>query len=336
MTDQRAKTGGESEAGEERILTGTLTTPPLNEDALARMRVAVAQEWLAVTSASTHRQVLIRRRWRVGMAAAAGLAALMVGFFSMRSTGEPVVIGSLARLNDGGIDVRSGFLRQRALKVGNPLRVGDIVVTRGLALVTLARGGTLRIGAGSTVSVTQPTQLSLERGLIYVDMPLGSTASNPLRVITRAGAIEHLGTAFEVMSDQQVVRIRVREGRIRISSGSAVWVADAGIELLTTSGDQFSQRPFATFGRDWLWIAALAPDFQIEGQPLIGFLRWVSRELGRPLDFADDHAREVADTTILHGSVHGQAPIDALATVLATTSLTYALRDDRLWVHSGP
>src|ERR1700688_3281351 len=105
MTDQRAKTGGESEAGEERILTGTLTTPPLNEDALASMRVAVAQEWLAVTSASTPRHVLTRRGWRVGMAAAAALAALMVGFFSMRSTGEPFVIGSPARLNDGGIHV---------------------------------------------------------------------------------------------------------------------------------------------------------------------------------------------------------------------------------------
>jgi hypothetical protein len=335
MTDQRAKTEGEAAVSEERVLIDTLTTPPLDEDGLERMRIAVAQEWLAVTSASMHRQLLIRRRWWLGMAAAS-LAAVIVGFVSMRSTGEPVVIGSLARLNDGGVDVRSGLLRHRALKVGNPLRVGDIVMTRGLALVTLARGGTLRIGAGSTLSVIQPTQLSLERGLIYVDMPAVSTASNPLRVITRAGSIEHLGTEFEVMSDQQVVRIRVREGRIRISSGSAVWVADAGMELLTTSGDQFSQRPFATFGRDWLWIAALAPDYPIEGQPLIGFLRWVSRELGRPLDFADAHAREVANTTILHGSVHGQAPIDALATVLATTSLTYALRGDRLWVHSGP
>jgi FecR protein len=336
MTDERAKTGIESDVSVERMLTDTLITPPLDEDGIERMRVAVAQEWLAAIAVSRHREASIRRRWRLGLAAAAGFTALIVGIWSMRPTGESMVIGSLARLNDGGVEIRSGLFQHRALQVGEPLRVGDTLMTRGLALLTLARGGTLRVGAGSRLSVNQPTQLSLERGLMYVDMPPGSTASNPLRVMTRAGVIEHLGTEFEVMSDQQLVRIRVPEGQIRISRGSAVWVADAGTELLATRGDQFSQRPFATFGRDWLWIAALAPDYQIEGQPLIGFLRWVSRELGRPLDFADAHAREVADSTILHGSLHGQEPLVALATVLATTSLTYELRGDRVWVHSGP
>jgi hypothetical protein len=43
----------------------------------------------------------------------------------------------------------------------------------------------------------------------------------------------------------------------------------------------------------------------------------------------------VADATILHGTLHGQAPIEALANVLATTSLTYELRGDSIWVHSG-
>jgi hypothetical protein len=336
MTDQGTETGRESGASEESILTDTLVKAPLDNAGLERMRVAVAQEWLTAISASAHRQRSIRRGWFLTMAAAAGLATLTVGVLSVRPTGEPVAIGSIARLNDGGVDVRFGFLGHRPLGVGDPLRVGDTLMTRGLALVTLAGGGTLRIGAGSTVKVTQQTQLSLERGLIYVDLPPGSSSSNPLRIMTRAGAIEHLGTEFEVMSDQQVVRIRVREGRIRVVSGSAVWIADAGVELLTTSNNQFSQRPFTTVGRDWLWIAALAPDYVIEGQPLIGFLRWVSRELGRPLNFADAHAREIANTTILYGSLHGQAPTDALATVLATTSLTYELRGDSIWVHSGP
>jgi hypothetical protein len=334
MTEHRRQTGGESDTSEETLLTDALIAQRLHEEGIERMRVAVAHEWFAVTSATQH-QRSIRRRWRLGLAAAASLAALTVGIFSMRSTGDSIVIGSLARLNDGGVDVRSGFLRHRALQVGNPLRVGDTLVTRGLALVTLSRGGTLRIGAGSMISVTDSTQLSLERGLIYVDMPPAATASNPLRVATRAGAIEHLGTEFEVMSDQQWVRIRVREGRIRLSRGSGVWETDAGTELLIKSDEQPSRRPFATFGRDWLWIAALAPDYVIEGQPLIGFLRWVSRELGRPLDFADAHAREVANTTILHGSLRGQAPVDALATVLATTSLTFELRGNSIWVHSS-
>jgi hypothetical protein len=132
MTDRRPhETGVESDTSVETMLTGSLTTRSLDEGGLERMRVAVAQEWLAATAASRHRQMSIRRRWRLGTAAA-GLTALVVGIFSMRPTGKSMVIGSLARLNDGGVEVRSGLFRHQALKVGDPLRVGDTLMTRGL------------------------------------------------------------------------------------------------------------------------------------------------------------------------------------------------------------
>jgi hypothetical protein len=67
----------------------------------------------------------------------------------------------------------------------------------------------------------------------------------------------------------------------------------------------------------------------------MGFLRWVSRETGRPLNFADAKARQIADRTVLHGSVLHQAPIDAMSNVLATTSLTYEIRGNAIWVRSG-
>jgi hypothetical protein len=269
----------------------------------------------------------------MGITATASLAAVVMAIFLTRPAGDSVVIGTLARSNDGGIEVRSGFLRHRVLKVGGALRVDDTLTTRGSALVSLSRGGTLRIAAGSVLGVTGVTQLSVERGLIYVDLPPDSTHANPLRVMTRAGAVEHLGTEFEVMSDDQAVRIRVREGQIQFLGRSQTIVANAGTELLAMPGGPVTQRPVDTFGRDWLWTVALAPNYEIEGHRLIGFLYWVSRELGRPLEFADDPAREVARQTILHGSVNDQAPLDALSTVLATTSLTYDISGDTLRIY---
>jgi len=320
MTDpQSPETNPASDRGVEETLTDALSTPPLGEERLARIREAVAQEWRAATAGSSDRPAPTpRSRW-VAYAVAASIAAVTIALWVTKPSTPSVSIGSISRLNNAALEVRSGLFQHRKLVAGDALRVGDRLTTSGSMLVNFARGGTLRIAAESRLSVTATTQLSLERGLIYLDFPPASTASNPLRITTKAGAVEHVGTEFEVMSDDHGVRIRVREGRIRFLGKTATLVAGAGTELYAMPGAQISQRSIDTYGRDWLWTAALAPDYEIDGHPLIDYLRWVSRELGRPLDFADAKSRQIADHTILHGSVRGQASLDALSNVLATT-----------------
>jgi ferric-dicitrate binding protein FerR (iron transport regulator) len=152
--------------------------------------------------------------------------------------------------------------------------------------------------------------------------------------------IEHVGTGFEVLSDDASVRIRVREGRIRLRAASRAGgnsndvLADAGTELLAAPGGGIVQRPVPTYGNDWVWVASLAPTYEIEGQPLLNFLQWVSRELGRRLEFGDSAARDIAARTILHGSIREHEPLDALANVLATTSLRYEILGDAIRVNS--
>jgi FecR protein len=335
MTDRRPpENGEEADLIVERVLSDALMTSPLEEHRRERLRNAVMKEWRAALPAS--RTVMwATRGWWLGLAAAASLVAVTLAILLTAPVGDSALFGSVVRLNDGGIDLRSGWFRSHTLQVADALRVGQHLTVRGSALVTLPGGGTLRIGAGSSLYIVQATELSLERGLIYVDTPPALTPSNPLRVATVAGVIEHLGTQFEVMSDSKAVRIRVREGKVRFSSASGALEASAGTELLTMSGGQVAQQTIPTYGRDWLWTAALAPDYDIEGRSLMGFLQWASRELGRPLDFADMQSRDVAGRTILHGSVRGQEPLDALGNVLATTTLTYELRGATIWVHSA-
>jgi ferric-dicitrate binding protein FerR (iron transport regulator) len=184
------------------------------------------------------------------------------------------------------------------------------------------------------VAVEAASQLSLERGKVYVDKPVEVTASHPLRVATRVGLVEHSGTEFEVLSDDRVVRIRVREGQVRFSGATGVLIATVGTELLASSAGGVTQRPVPTFGLDWQWTAALAPGFAVEGRLLSDYLQWISRELGRPLVYANAQAHESAKRTILHGSVHSEATLDALAEVLSSTSLTYELVEGAIRVHS--
>ncbi|MEA3106040.1 MAG: transrane sensor [Gammaproteobacteria bacterium] len=338
MTDERSQNSDLS-SSEEHVLTSALQTPALSQQGLERVRAAVEREWHAATTSSAaapkQRTALsFRVRW-FAAAAAAVVAAVGVTFWVARQPMQAASLGSVSRTDEGALSVLSVGFPRRNLTQGGEFRVGDRVTAQGPALVALARGGTLRISAGSELAIISRSQITLERGLIYLDIPSEGGDGSPLRVVTDAGAVEHVGTEFEVKSDDEAVRVRVREGRIRFVGRTDTVVADAGTELLAAPGKTIVQRPIDTYGRDWSWTAALAPDYEIEGRSLIGFLRWVSRELGRPLNFADANARQIADRTILHGSVRHQAPIDAMSNVLATTSLTYEIRGDAIWVRSG-
>jgi ferric-dicitrate binding protein FerR (iron transport regulator) len=338
VTDERSQ-NADPASGEDELLKAALRTPAMSQDALERVRDAVEREWRAATIADAargrRRAALPSRVRRFAVAAAVLVAAAGVAWWLARPPTPGLLLGSVSRTEKGALSVLSARIPRRNATQGGELRVGDRVTAEGSALIALVRGGTLRISARSELAVNSTSQIWLERGLIYLDIPSASGAGNPLSIVTSAGTIEHLGTEFEVLSDGQAVRVRVREGRIRFVGRTTTVEAGAGTELLAAPGKAIVQRPIETYGRDWLWTAALAPDYEIEGSSLIQFLQWVSRELGRPLNFADANARQIADRTILHGSVRHQAPIDAMSNVLATTSLSYEIRGDAIWVRSG-
>jgi hypothetical protein len=323
-----------SERDIERALTGVMRAESLDPKVLARMHAAVGQEWQAAVDVAPRSWLAGRKRW-VAIAAAASLAAVTTAWFAGPPV-SPVVFGSIARLNEPDTDVRFMIVRHRTLRVGDALRAGDTFATRAAVLVSLGTGGTLRVAAASVVEILSATEIRLTKGMIYVDKPPIPRSSERLRVATLVGTLEHLGTEFEVLGSQQSVRIRVREGKVRLHGPSVEVIADAGTELLATPGGAVTQRTVTTYGPDWQWVAALAPDYAIEGQPLLSFLQWVSRELGCHLEFATLHARDIAARTIMHGTVQGHAPLEALANVLATTSLSYEIRGDTIWVQSAP
>jgi ferric-dicitrate binding protein FerR (iron transport regulator) len=321
----------------EPLLSSGLAARDSSPAALERIRAVVAQAWVANSSQSqvvSHRSRGRLALWR-GLAIAASVLALAVTLFAVRPAADRQMIGSLARSVEGGTDTSQGYFSRRSVAAGDVLRVGDTLNVRGSLLVTLTQGGTLRLAKGTVITVSTDSQITLEHGLIYLDKPPGNSDVRPLRVGTRAGLIEHVGTEFEVMSDEHVVRIRVREGQIRYSGVTGPVLAGAGTEVVASAGGMVTQRSVLSYGSDWQWIATLAPSFAVEGRPLMDYLQWVSRELGRPLIFADEQARESAHRTILHGFAQDQATLDALADVLSTTNLSFELAEGAIRIHSN-
>lgn len=313
----------------ERTLADGLARSPLTDDAYTRIHAAVTAEWQTAVACSPRRP---RRRWvamGAGLAAAAVIGALLLQTFAKTPT-----FGIVARADKGALVSLHRVLPDQRLEVRTALRVGNVVVANDPVLVELQLGGTLRIAGGSRLGVTAADEVSMDKGEVYVDFPPDLHRVSAFVIRTPLGLVEHLGTQFDV-SVANELRIRVREGSVRLRRGSQTETAGAGTELIVPRVGQTSQLAIATHGPEWSWVEALEPEFPIEDRKLSDFLQWAARESGRQVSFQDEHAREVAERTRLHGSIHGLSVTQALETVLATTSLQYNFEQGRIEVSSG-
>ncbi|HEY2399643.1 MAG TPA: FecR family protein [Steroidobacteraceae bacterium] len=313
----------------ERSLEAGLRRQPLDAEAYARMHAAVTTEWRAT--------IRPRSRWGTGRwGIAAGLAAaVLIIAIGLRFFAATAVLGVAARVEGGGLVSSTTLLPDRHIGVGGALRVGDMLLARGSVLVELNGGGTLRIANGTRFEAISADGVALHEGEIYVDLPPSLPRTSIFIVRTALGLVEHVGTQFDVATVDQDVRIRVREGVVRLRRGSETETAASGTELLVPKAGHTSQRTISTHGPQWSWIEALEPDYDIENRKLMDFLLWTARETGRRLSFGDDRARDVAERTHLHGSIHGMSPATALEMVLTTTSLRYEFEEDLIRVSSG-
>ena len=106
----------------------------------------------------------------------------------------------------------------------------------------------------------------------------------------------------------------------------------ASQSVLIPSGGDLRRSTIASDGPEWAWIEALALPFKIEGAKLESFLEWAAREIGMSWRFATAGAARHGRTVVLHGSIDGLTPREALEAVLPTAGMMYELRDGTIWV----
>jgi hypothetical protein len=135
--------------------------------------------------------------------------------------------------------------------------------------------------------------------------------------------------------DGRALRVRVRDGRVRLDSAGRVRDAGAGGLLVADEDGVVRLEAAPTFGADWAWVLR-ATSFRLEGATLARFLRWVEEEGGRSVDVADAATAAAADRTILHGSIAGLSLEEALDAVLPTIGLTHRADGARVIVARPP
>jgi ferric-dicitrate binding protein FerR (iron transport regulator) len=321
MTDKDDNWVATDEARLARLMRAV---PRATPDPAARARAfdAVQAEWQAQQALRAPRTA--HRRWT---AAAAAVVLAAGAALWMRPVATPA-IASLDRVH--GAVIAAGA----PLAVGATLRGGATLETAADsgALLRYSAGLTLRLDAGTRVTLVDAATLRLGAGQVYVDIAPGTAGDFTVQA---AGArVRHLGTRYAVDARGDALRIAVREGAVEVDLRARPERAVAGEMLLVRPGEPVVRSFLAADDPQWDWLARLPTPVDIEGASLADFLRWYADETGRAVDYVDADTRARAASAVLHGSVAGLTPAEALAIVMASVDLAAEPRSNGIVV--GP
>jgi len=252
-----------------------------------------------------------------------------------RSEGETVA--SLARVV-GEVELDSGDGRWTRIAAGQTVRSGAVIRTGrgGRAALMLTGGAALRLDSGTELAFNDASDAALSRGAVYVDSGSGTGAPALDFVLeTPAGDVRHLGTQYEARLENGELRVGIREGRVQVSGRRGDVLGSAG-ELLTISDGNVTRSQLAPTASAWNWVGDVTPPFSIEGRSVDEFLGWAARETGRQVVYASPDIEQQARRVTLSGTVEGLAPDQALAAVLATTSLRPVVDREQIGIESQP
>lgn len=295
--------------------------PSISPDRQARVYKNVEQEWLR---ASARPRTM---NWPVPLALAASL--LIAVTVLINTGGAPAQeLGTVARIVGGVPGQAQKLALHQIVHVGDTLRT-----TSSQAIsVTLSHGSSLRLAKDTAIRLDHSRNFTLLHGLVYADSGQMDDRDEGLTIHTDLGSVTDVGTQFSVHYAENEIGVAVREGRVDIANDDASYSVMAG-DKLTVQEDGFTRNSkVRPSDESWAWAVELAPDFEMESKSLLDFLDWAARETGKELIFTSSDARTLAKGTVLHGSVSGFTPIEAIQSVLATTSFDYDMDDKSLLI----
>lgn len=299
---------------------------------MRRAREAARAEWALVV-----RRRAWRGQWRIGLGGMAAAFCALAAWMWLRTPAAQAPIADVATFQRiaGTVAIASVDMGRRPVtEAGIRVRAGDRIEIpdHSRAALVLPDGTTVRLDRATVAVFEEPRRVTLERGAAYIDSGRGPGSADALRVETPFAVVRHVGTRFEVRLADASMRVRVREGSVAVERDGTRWTTQAGESLLLAGDGPPSRERIATSGPEWSWVGELAEPFRLEGATVPAFLEWASREGGWHWEIADAALRRRVERIVLHGSIDGLTPEEALAAVLPASGLTYRREGERLVV----
>jgi ferric-dicitrate binding protein FerR (iron transport regulator) len=270
------------------------------------------------------RRAIRRRVVTTGMlAGAAGLGLFLAARSDvfereLRSIGEPIAVVEAV---DG---VAAGVRPADTIRVGQWIETGPATRLR----LRFGDDTSVRLDHDSRLRARSAEVIELSSGGVYID---NRQESGRLEVRTPFGTARDIGTQFEVRLLDGALRLRVRTGMVELEDGRRAITARPGTEIVLAPGDAVT-RPIPAYSSEWAWASSLSPPLEMDGMALAAFLNGLAREQGWTVEYGDAALAREAETIILHGSVAGLAPVDAVSVAIASSGLEHRLAEGSLLV----
>jgi ferric-dicitrate binding protein FerR (iron transport regulator) len=317
------------------LLQRSRAVPAVDARRVVQAREVVHAAWLDATAPPS-------RRWLwTGAAAAIAVTAAVYGLWrqptdnanlTSRAPSSPIV--AVVQHVTGAVQVRDpGNNTGHLLRAGESLRPGAAISTgaSGRGTMALPDGIEVRMDRGTTLRLEADHRVALDAGAVYVDTTSRSALGAPILVSVQDAVVSDVGTRYEVRVFEDRMRVRVRDGLVRLRRGGRSHDAPAATELMMTHDDVRVTRT-SVFGADWDWIVAAARAPRVDGRSLAEFLAWVQRESGRDVRFEDRALERSASRTIVYGTVEGLTVDEALDIVLPSCGLTHRIDNGAITV----
>jgi ferric-dicitrate binding protein FerR (iron transport regulator) len=286
-----------------------------------RVRAAVRTSW--------QRQMkrrAARRRAAIAALLFGAAAALVIAMTRQPPAVRPATPGfAVARVER----VQGGPL---PIESGDVVRTGDWIETPADSRVALRFDDTsVRLDTASRVRALSSHEIELTAGAVYID-----TGGEDGRFIVRTprGTARDVGTQFEVRLIDSALRLRVRTGIVELQDGARSISGRAGTEIVL-SATSAASRPIPASGSEWEWASRLAPALSMEGRSLDAFLQEVAREQGWSIEYADARLARDAENIVLHGSIRGLLPADAVGIAIGASGLRHRFENGKLAVFAA-
>ena len=297
----------------ERLLGLAGPRPGVSSVRADRVRTPVRAAW----QQHSRRRAAKRRTTFITAIVSVVAALLFVLARAPERGGTGVVPGEAVAIVEHVDGSATRIRSDQRVRIGEPIETDD---GQRVAL-RFADGTSVRVDTRSRLRVAAASAIDLEAGAVYVDT---GRENGRFEVRTALAIARDLGTQFEVRLIDAQLRLRVRTGLVELGDGVQSISARPGTEILFSSGGVVS-RPVAVHGADWEWTARLAPRLDMEGLSLAAFLQRTAREQGWTIEYRDETLEREAARTILHGSVDGLSPADAVAIAVETSGLRHHL-----------
>src|SRR6185503_3532748 len=196
----------------------------------ARVRHAVHSAWQDATVGVG----LSRRRVEIAVAAmiVLSMALTLVNWWRDRGVPDATEPAAFALFATGDVVFEHQWPARAG---GNALMPGTGISTNtGRGAIALANGVELRLDSNTIITIDTERRVSLTRGAIYLDSSNRKGSPEPVDIVARGTVIRDIGTRYEVRLSDRELRVRVRDGLVRVSSAFGTHEADRGGQLSVT------------------------------------------------------------------------------------------------------